>query len=119
VRAPRVFDEAAQVDARDQTHVDEQSPVDFAVVVDGDYVWFAQPGGEFGFPPKSCLVVPVTGQVGGQAFERHGSFAGDVVGAVDLAHPAAPDELLEPVGPELFVGRHRTPESCVNYDRRQ
>ena len=46
-------------------------------------------------------VAAVGGEVLGEDFERHGALVLGVERAVDLAHPAAADELLDPVGTEL------------------
>ena len=59
-----------------------------------------QPRGERGLGAEAGLERRVGGQRSGQPLERDDATADGVVGAVDLAHAAAADQLLQPVGPE-------------------
>lgn len=97
---PGVGEQGAQVPTVDQSHVDEQSAVDLAPVVDRDDMGVVQLRGDPRFAQE-----PVTG--GGIAGDRRAEeLQGDdpalarVGGAVDLAHPAAADELVDRVGAE-------------------
>ncbi len=53
-----------QIASVDQTHVDEESPIDFAIVVNGDDVWLAQTRRGVGFAAKALLKNGVGGPVG-------------------------------------------------------
>lgn len=76
--------------------------MNLAEVVDRDDVQRVEPAGELGLTAESGLKSHIAGQVGGQAFESDDPLAGGVVGAVDLAHAAAPDQRVESVGAEQF-----------------
>nr|WP_239523941.1 hypothetical protein [Geodermatophilus normandii] len=90
-----------QVATADQPHVEEQPAVDLAVAVDGHDVGVRQPDGGVRLAAGPFAVAAVGGEVLGEDLERHGALVRGVERAVDLAHPAAADQLLDPVGTEL------------------
>ncbi len=108
-----VGEDLGEVAAFDQGHVQEQSAVDFAVVVDGDDVGAAESGGGVGFAAESFFEFGA-GELGGESFEGDESvaFAG-VGGAEDLAHPAAAQQRFELVGPERL--RHPPPPTFTSW----
>jgi len=62
------------------------------------------------FAAKPLLEPRVVGEVPGQALDRDRALELEVVGAVDLAHPAPAEQLVEPVGAEdLRVTLHDPP----------
>ena len=94
------LDLVGQVEAGDEPHVDVETAVDGAEVVDRDDVRRREAGGGARLAPEALLVVAVVGEPAVQALDGDGALAGGVERAVHLAHPAAPDALLETVGPE-------------------
>ena len=68
-----------------------------------------QAGGGARLAPEALLVVAVVGEPAVQSLDGDRALAGGVERAEHLAHPAAPDALLEPVGPEPLRLHYSTP----------
>jgi hypothetical protein len=93
----------AQVGALDQPHVQVEAAVDVTVVVNGHDVRFAQPRGLLALAAEPLVELGVGGELGAKALERDGALVDGVEGAMNLAHPAASDQLLQAVRPEQFL----------------
>ena len=104
--APARLQHRPEIAALDQAHVEEQPAVDLAEVVDGDDVRLVQAGRQARLAPEAGLERLVAGEVVGQHLQRDLALTDGVVGAVDLAHAAAADQLDEAIAAELL--RHRT-----------
>jgi hypothetical protein len=59
-----VFEDGGQVGAFDEAHVQVELSVDFAVVVDGDDVWFGESAGGVGFALHAGAKQWVAGELG-------------------------------------------------------
>ena len=94
--------EIGEVPAVDVAHVDVQLAVDLPVAVDRDDVRAAQPRHVESLAAEPLLELGFVGEVADQPLQRDGPAVLAVVGPVDLAHPAASEQLLQPVGPENF-----------------
>ena len=103
------LDEVGEVAAVDEAHVDEELAVDLAVVVDRDDVRVGELRRQRRLALEPAAVLLVGGQLPQEALQRDEPLTARVVGAVDLAHATAPDQGVEPVGPEdlrLHRGQH-------------
>src|SRR6185437_13055429 len=81
---------------------------DLAVVVDRDDVRVGELRRQRRLALEPAAVLLVGGQLPQEALQRDEPLTARVVGAVDLAHATAPDQGVEPVGPEdlrLHIGQ--------------
>ncbi len=85
---------------------DELMAVLFPAVDDGDDPRMAQPGGGAGFTTEALDVLLVIRVAVVQDLERDHPLQQPVVGAVDVRHPADPDELLELITPSNDFADH-------------
>ena len=102
------LDEVREVAAVDEAHVDEELAVDVAVVVDRHDVRVVELRRQRRLALEPAAVLLVGGQLAQEALQRDEPLTARVVGAVDLAHATAPDQGVEPVGPEdlrLHIGQ--------------
>ena len=107
-RERAALDEVREVAAVDEAHVDEELAVDLAVVVDRDDVRVGELRRQRRLALEPAAVLLVGGQLAQEALQRDEPLTARVVGAVDLAHATAPDQGVEPVGPEdlrLHIGQ--------------
>ncbi len=95
-----VADVLQQVAALDQAHVDVESAVDLAVAVDRHHVRVVQTCRDACLAAESLLKLAVLGQMCGQHLERDDPVGAGVVGAIDLSHAAAAQQLTQFVLPE-------------------
>lgn len=110
-----------QIGAVDQPHGDVQPAVDLAYVVDGYDVAVIEAGGRADLAAETLLELVVFAQVRQQHLERDDAVDLGVVGAPDLAHPAATQQFEQPVATEwrAFHGAHdnRRIVGCVTRSR--
>ncbi len=85
----RVPDPGIKSDAVDQSHIDEELPINFTEVVDRNDVRLGESGSQFGFALKSSAIVSIEGKVRRKPLESDRTIANRVVGAMDLTHSAA------------------------------
>ena len=107
-RERAALDEVGEIAAVDEAHVDEELAVDLAVVVDRDDVRVGELRRQRRLALEPAAVLLVGGQLPQEALQRDEPLTTRVVGAVDLAHATAPDQGVEPVGPEdlrLHIGQ--------------
>ena len=95
-----VGENRAQVAALDQAHIQIEPVVDLAESVDRHHMRIVEPGRGLRLPPEPRLKGLVGRHVRGQHLDRHDPVGLGVVGPIDLAHPAAPDQLLQLIVPE-------------------
>ena len=92
---PLAIDQLLEGLTRDVLEDDELMPVLLPAVDDGDDPRMAQPGGGAGFTAEALDVLLVIRVAVVQDLERDHALQQPVVGAVDVRHPADPDQLLE------------------------
>lgn len=98
-----------EICAVNQTHVQEQPAFDLAEGVDGDHVSLPQSGGKLGLTTEPRTVTLVLDQEWSKHLEGDHPPVTLVVGLVDLAHPPATEQPLDPVGTKPFPGLHVIP----------
>ena len=86
-----------EVLALDEVHDHERAGRVRAGVRARDDVLVAQDGGGEGLATEAVGEVGVGADLGSKQLERHVAAEARVVGAVDRRHPAAPDDLAQPV----------------------
>ncbi len=94
------LEDAVQVGALDQAHLQEHLPVDFAVVVDRHHVGFLQPAGDAGFALHALPKHRIAAEGFRHQLDRDGPLFDGVLGLVDFAHPATAQQPRQAVGPE-------------------
>src|ERR671934_55536 len=97
LQAPFALEEAPEIDALDVAHGDEEDAARLVGVVDGDDVGVVEGGGDARLAQEALAEALVLGQLGGEQLERHLASEAQVLGAVDDAHAAAPEQGLDPV----------------------
>jgi hypothetical protein len=100
LQAPVAPQAQAQILAADVPHGEVEHVVVLAGVVDRDDVGVVQGRRDLGLGGEPAAERFVAGELGSQELERDGALQGDVRGAVDDTHPAAPDELVDAVSGE-------------------
>ena len=91
---------AAQVDALDPAHGDEQQAVGLGGVVDVDHVGVVDRRGELGLAHEALAEALVGGQLGADDLQRHRALEPEVDGPVDHAHAAAAAQGVDAVAGE-------------------
>jgi hypothetical protein len=110
VHRPLLGQHRGDVAAGHQAHVEEQPAVDLAEAVDGHDVRLVQPGGQVRLAAEALAVARVGGEVLGEDLERDHAVVLGVERAIDLAHAAATQQGLDPIGAELLqIHRSRAP----------
>ena len=95
------LEQLAQIRAVDHAHVDEQHPVDLAVVVDRNDVGLLQPASRMSFALKALPEGRVVRNALREQLQRDDAVALGVLGLVDLTHAALADQPQQAVGAEL------------------
>ena len=85
---------------------DELMAVLFPAVDDGDDPWMAEPRGRTGLTAEALHVLLVVRVAVVEDLECNHALEQPVVGAVDVRHPADPDELLELITPSNDFADH-------------
>jgi hypothetical protein len=97
---PAVGDPPLEVAPADQPHRDHQLAVLVERVVDGDDARVLEPRREPRLAQEALAEALVVGQVGGDHLQGHRPFQGELGRPVDDSHPAARDQLLDPIPAE-------------------
>jgi hypothetical protein len=103
-------EQGPKVRAADVAHRDEELPLGLARLVHRHDVGVLQTRGELGLPHEARAERIVRGELGGKDLDRNAPAETSVLGKVDNAHPAAPEQGLDPVEAE---GGAR-PEVCAH-----
>lgn len=98
---PGAVQQGGHVGALDEAHVHVQLPVDLTEVVNRYDVRFLQTPSGAGLPLHPCPEDRIVGQRLRHQLQRHDPLAHRVLGLIDVAHPAAPDQPSQQVRPEL------------------
>ena len=99
-----VADHRAQARALDETHREVALAVRLAGVVDGDDVRVVQGRSELRLEHEPLAEDLIFGELGAQKLERHDALQARMLGAVDHAHAAPAERLLDPVARNLEPG---------------
>ena len=97
LQAALALDQALEVDALDILHDEVWSAVDFAEIVHGDDVRMLDPGGRRRLDAEALEIAVVARELRGDELDRPREVERQVGGAVDHAHAAARDLLVDPV----------------------
>jgi hypothetical protein len=131
---PVALEDRRQVLALDVLHREVEQAVDLARVVDGDDVRMLQGGGDPGLAREPLAEAGGLGEVRRDDLDGGPPAQVQVLGAVDHAHAAAADPLLDPVARDHRAearviarvrhhgsdyGRHRRVEGAVSWGRRR
>ena len=84
-------------------------PVSLAGLVDGDDVGVVDRGLELALAAKARAEDRVLAEVRLEDLQRDGPVERQLRGLVDDAHPAPPEDRLDPVSRDLISGLHRAP----------
>jgi len=98
-----IAQQGADIGPAHQLHRDVERALDVAGVVDRDDVGMVERGGQPRFAHET--LAEVAGQARREQLERHGPPQMHVLGAVDDAHPAAAEHVLDAVARDLGAGR--------------
>ena len=101
---PRALHAVFQRPAREQLHRDHRRAGDFLAAEDVDAVGMSDGGGELALAQESRAVLR-TGQPLIQDLERHAAALLDVLGLVDFAHAATPEQPADAIGAEHLARR--------------
>ena len=93
------LDQAFEVDALDILHDEVWGSIDFTEIVDGHDVRMLDPGGRRRLDPEALEVAVVPRELRRDELHRPREIERHVDRAVDHAHAAARDLLLDPVAP--------------------
>ena len=96
-----------EVGSDDEAHGQVEAAVDIACVVDRHDVRMLERHRELGLPGEPLAETLVERELGRDELERHCPLEPQVVGAVDDAHPAAADHVLDPVADEVSASPGR------------
>jgi len=100
-----LLDPVTEVSPLHQLHRHEQASVDLAGVVDRKDVRVAQTGGDAPLVHEALPAHAVLGELAGEDLERDGAVHRNVRCAVDRAHAAACEWLVDPVAADHVAGR--------------
>jgi hypothetical protein len=100
----------AEILALDEPHVHEQASVDLAEVVDRHHVGIVEPRGRPSLATETFLERLIAGQMRGQDLHRHHAVGHGVIGAPDIAHSTAAQQLDQLVAPERRAVQLNLPE---------
>ena len=87
-------------------HRQVEDRVDLVCVVDRDHVRVVERRGELRLAQKPGAEVRVVGEVGRDHLQRHSPLESRVTGEEDRSHPAAAEDGLDRVRPELVADVH-------------
>jgi len=104
---PALGDHLLELLALEELHHDEQVPVHFGEVVDGDDVGVAQPRTGLGLPEEARAQLVGDLDVARDDLERDHAVEDRVVRLENRAHAPAPDALEDPVLADLLRHRRR------------
>ncbi len=114
---PLAVEQRPQVAAGDQAHRHDQLAVDLARVVDGDDGGVVEPGGEPRLAQEALAEAVAVGELAGDHLQRHRPLEAEVGGAVDDPHPAAGEQLFDPVAGDLRADREFPHIRVISSDR--
>jgi hypothetical protein len=97
----------------DQPHVEIESAVDLAEVVDGDDVGLGQPSSASALLEEALAKLLVRDELDAEPLECHGPLAACVVRPVDLAHTAPADQFPQLVGAERVRSHLNLPSEAT------
>jgi hypothetical protein len=103
------IDDRLQILAIDETHRDEQAPVDLAEVVDRYHVRIIQSCSGFRLSPEPSLVRVIVGETDRQHLDRHHALGHRVEGTPHFPHAAAAQLVNEPVAAERRPSTNEPP----------
>ena len=94
-------EQRAQVGSLDVAHRQVEAPVDVARVVDRHHVRVLERHCELRLAREARTEALIQRELGRHQLQRDRPFQPQVVGAVDDAHPATADQLVDPIADEL------------------
>ena len=110
VERPFGAEERPQVCSLDVAHREVEATVDVAGVVDRHNVRVLERHGELRLAREALAEALIQRQLGRHQLQRDRPFQPQVEGAVDDAHPAAADQLVDPIADELGAD----PDLCLS-----
>jgi hypothetical protein len=93
--------ELPQIRPSDEAHRKVEATVDLPCVMNRYDVWMLKRHRELGLPGEALAEALIERELRRDKLERHGSFQPEVARAINDAHAATADQLLDPVAEEI------------------
>ena len=94
-------EQAPQVAPLDVAHGDVEQALDLSRLVDRRDAGVVDRGGELGLPQEALTETLVPGEIGGEQLQGDLALEAQILGQVDVAHPAPAEQGLDPVAGQL------------------